>query len=53
MVQKAIYKMRAEGIIADKIYIRTDDFSSWCKIKSLHHNSESRSKYLIEILSKR
>jgi hypothetical protein len=52
MANKSLIDMKASGIVAQKVFIKTDEFIVWCKIHSLSFDASSRSKYITEILSK-
>ena len=51
--EKALRDMKANGLIVEKVFIKTNEFSIWCKIHSMPVDAASRSRYVSEILSKR
>lgn len=53
MSEKVLRDMKATGLIGEKVFINTNEFSIWCKIHSLPVDASSRSRYVSEILSKR
>lgn len=52
MADKSIRDMKRSGIVVKKVFIKTDEFITWCKIHSLPFNASSRSRYITEIMSK-
>lgn len=53
MAQKTLSDMNANGIVGEKVFVKTDEFLICCKIHSLPIDAASRSKYVSEMLSKR
>jgi hypothetical protein len=52
MANKSLVDMKASGIFAQKVFIKTDEFIVWCKIHSLPFDASSRSKYITKIMAK-
>lgn len=52
MANKSLHNMKASGIVAKKVFIKTDEFIVWCKIHSLPLDASSRSKYITVVMSK-
>ena len=52
MANKSLLDMKASGLFAKKVFIKTVEFIVWCKIHSLPLDASSRSKYITEIMSK-
>ncbi len=50
MAEKTFADMKSTGIIGEKVSIKTEEFSIWCKIHSVLVDSSSRSKYVSEIM---
>ncbi len=53
MALKTLNEMSAVGLRGKKVYVKTDEFILWCKIKSFPLDRASRSKYVSEIMSKK
>ena len=53
MANKTLINMKTSGIVATKVFIKTDEFILWCKIHSLPLDASSRSYYVSEIMSKK
>ncbi|KAF0146954.1 MAG: hypothetical protein FD188_3563 [Ignavibacteria bacterium] len=48
MANKSLVDMKASGIVAQKVFIKNDEFIVWCKIHSLPFDASSRSKDAVE-----
>jgi hypothetical protein len=48
---KLLNKMRGPGFRTRKVYIKTDEFKHWCKVRSLPLKASSRSRYVSEIIA--
>lgn len=53
MANKSLIEIKASGIIAEKVFIKVDEFILWCKIHSLPYDAKSRSNYVSDIMLKR
>ena len=53
MANESLVGMKANGLVATKVFINTDEFILWCKIHSMELDSSSRSKYITEVMARR
>ena len=50
---KSFNNLKLEKFKVEKVYIKSEEFFTWCKFKGLTCNAKSRSKYTAERISQK